>query len=383
MIYLDHNATSMPRPGVAEAMLATLNRPEGNPSSVHGPGRAARQTLDEARRAVARLVTVHESRVIFTSGGTEANHLAILGVADAAEKPATLVTSAIEHPSVLQPTERLAQQGWRVLRLPVEANGQIAPAALQTLLAEEPNVRLVSIMAANNETGVLQPIETIGALCQAAGVRFHCDATQWAGKLPLAADAIHADLLTLSAHKLGGPKGIGALVVNAALQLVPQLLGGGQERGRRSGTENLPGIAGFGHAATQVAAHIGTEAQTITALREKLEEGLLKSLPDGIILGHRAPRLPNTTAIALDGIDGETLVMTLDLTGFAISSGAACSSGKNTPSHVPLAMGLDHALTRSVTRISLGWDSTEDAVDRFVHAFHRSVDRLRKGSHFA
>ncbi|MBF0272517.1 MAG: cysteine desulfurase [Magnetococcales bacterium] len=381
MIYLDHNATSPTRPEVAEAMLATLTRQEGNPSSVHGPGRAARQTLDEARRAVARLVNVHDSRVIFTSGGTEANHLAILGMAEQAEFQGTLITSAVEHPSVLMPCDKAGQRGMTVIHLPVDASGRIHPDRLKTALTLD--TRLVSIMAANNETGVLQPVAEIGALCRAAGVPFHCDATQYAGKLPLQADGIQADLLTLSAHKLGGPKGCGALIVGPAVQLTPQLLGGGQERNRRSGTENLPGIAGFGAVAQLVAPRIEAESLALTALRQKLEEGLLKSVPDAVILGAQAPRLPNTTALALPGVDGETLVMTLDLAGFAISSGAACSSGKNTPSHVPLAMGLDHALTRSVTRISLGWDSTEHAVDRFIHAFHRSVDRLRKGSHFA
>ncbi|MBF0340571.1 MAG: cysteine desulfurase [Magnetococcales bacterium] len=378
MIYLDHNATSPPRPGVAEAVLATMNRIEGNPSSVHGAGRAARQTLDEARRAVASLVGTHESRVIFTSGGTESNHLAILGVAEMAEFQGALVTSAVEHPSVLLPCAKAEQRGMKILRLPVDGQGVIRLEDLRVAL--DPSVRLVSIMAANNETGVLQPIREIGALCRQAGIPFHCDATQWAGKLPLAADAIPADLLTLSAHKLGGPKGCGALIVAAALQLAPQLNGGGQERGRRSGTENLPGIAGFGAVASLVVADIEAESARITSLREKLEEGLLKTIPDAFILGAAAPRLPNTTALALPGVDGETLVMTLDLAGFAIGSGAACSSGKNTPSHVPLAMGLDQELIRSVTRISLGWDSTEHAVDRFIHTFHRSVDRLRKGS---
>ncbi|MBF0214263.1 MAG: cysteine desulfurase [Magnetococcales bacterium] len=381
MIYLDHNATSPPRPEVAEAMMNALHRAHGNPSSVHGPGRAARQILDEARRAVARLVQVHDSRVVFTSGGTESNHLAILGVLDRATAPGTVITSAVEHPSVLQPCDQLARRGFRVIRLPVDESGLIRPADLQEAL--DPSTRLVSIMAANNETGVLQPVAEIGALCRAAGVPFHCDATQWAGKLPLQADAFQADLLTLSAHKFGGPKGCGALIVAASLRLAPQLLGGGQERGRRSGTENLPGIAGFGAAASLIASKVDSEAATITALRQKMEQGLLKTIPDAVILGAKAPRLPNTTALALPGVDGETLVMTLDLAGFAISAGAACSSGKNTPSHVPLAMGLDHELTRSVTRISLGWDSTEHAVDLFIQAFHRSVDRLRKGSHFA
>ncbi|MBF0262185.1 MAG: cysteine desulfurase [Magnetococcales bacterium] len=381
MIYLDHNATSPPRPGVAEAMMAAMTTIHGNPSSVHGPGRRARQLLDDARRALARLAGVHESRVIFTSGGTESNHLALFGVAEAAGCQGTILTSAVEHPSVLNPLERLEARGMRVIRLPVDSQGRVIPDEIQRALT--PDTRLVSIMAANNETGVLQPIEAIGALCRTAKVPFHCDATQWFGKRPLGVDTLGADLITLSAHKSGGPKGCGALIVGAALQLAPLLLGGGQERGRRSGTENLPGIAGFAALAGQLAGRIEEEARHTTALRGKMENELLKSVPDAIILGAGAERLPNTTALLIPGVDGETLVMTLDLAGFAISSGAACASGKNSPSHVPLAMGWTPEATRGMVRISLGWETTETMVDSFISAFQRSVDRLRKGSAFA
>lgn len=381
MIYLDHNATSPPRPGVAEAMLAAMTATHGNPSSVHGPGRRARQLLDDARRAVARLVGVHESRVIFTSGGTESNHLALFGIAEATDHPGTILTSAVEHPSVLNPLERLQARGMRVIKLPVDAMGRVDAQDVERALT--PDTRLVSIMAANNETGVLQPIAAIGALCRTARVPFHCDATQWFGKLPLGVDAIGAELVTLSAHKSGGPKGCGALIAGAALPLAPLLLGGGQERGRRSGTENLPGIAGFGLLAGQLAGQIEEESQRIVALRKKMERELLKSVPDAIILGADAERLPNTTAMLIPGVDGETLVMTLDLAGFAISSGAACSSGKNNPSHVPLAMGWTPEATRGMVRVSLGWETTETMVDSFISAFQRSVDRLRKGSAFA
>ncbi|NGZ06806.1 MAG: cysteine desulfurase [Magnetococcales bacterium] len=375
MIYLDHNASSPPRPEVIAAMLATLQRIEGNPSSVHGPGRAARHTLDDARRAVAKWMQIHDNRILFTSGGTEANHLALFGLAEACHFSGRIITSAIEHPSVLKPLEKLQQRGMHVTQLPVDGQGRIDPEALHSALT--PDTRLVSIMAANNETGVLQPLAEIGAICRAHPVPWHCDATQWVGKLPLAVDALGVDLLTLSAHKMGGPKGCGALVVTPALSLAPQLLGGGQERGRRSGTENLSGIAGFGALAARLSATMDLESQTMTALQQRLEEGILKTLPDAVILGAGAARLPNTTALTLRRIDGETLVMTLDLAGFAISSGAACSSGKNTPSHVPLAMGLDPETSRSMVRISLGWDTTETAVDAFISAFKRSVDRLR------
>ncbi|MBF0417091.1 MAG: cysteine desulfurase [Magnetococcales bacterium] len=381
MIYLDHNATSPPRPGVAEAVTANLTTTHGNPSSVHGAGRRARHLLDDARRAVARLVAVHESRVIFTSGGTESNHLALFGIAEAAEYRGTILTSAIEHPSVHKPLSRIAAHGMQVIQLPVDPLGRVDAAAVEQAIT--PDTRLVSIMAANNETGVLQPIQAIGTLCRAARVPFHCDATQWFGKLSLSTDVLGADLLTLSAHKAGGPMGCGALIVANALQLAPLLLGGGQERGRRSGTENLPGIAGFAAMAGQLARQIEDEAQRNASLRDKLEYELLKSIPDAIILGRGAERLPNTTALLIPCVDGETLVMTLDLAGFAISSGAACSSGKNSPSHVPMAMGWSAEATRGMVRISLGWDTTETMVDSFISVFQRSVDRLRKGSALA
>ncbi|MBF0427894.1 MAG: cysteine desulfurase [Magnetococcales bacterium] len=380
MIYLDHNATSPLRPGIAEVVFSALSQLTGNPSSVHGAGRASRQKLDEARRAVAALVEVHESRVVFTSGGSESNNLALFGVAAHRGFQGTILTSSVEHPSILSTCEQLAHRGMKVIRLPVDSAGRVDPADVAATL--DKSTVLVSIMAANNETGVLQPIAAIGAICRQAEVLFHTDATQWMGKIPLLPDSFHVDLLTLSAHKLGGPKGTGALIVGPSIRLEPHILGGGQERGRRAGTENLPGIVGFGAAATQVKTAMTTEAEAMARMQQQLEDGILATLPDAVIFGNTAQRLPNTTAVGMRGVDGETLVMTLDLAGFAISSGAACSSGRTTPSHVLVAMGVEQEFNQSAVRISLGWDTSAHAVDLFINAFSRSVNRLRKGSHF-
>ncbi|MBF0126912.1 MAG: cysteine desulfurase [Magnetococcales bacterium] len=378
MIYLDHNASALMRPSVVEGVVSAMGRQVGNPSSVHWAGRAARQQLDEARRSVAALVNVHESRILFTSGGTEANNLALFGVARTREGRGAIITSAVEHPSILHACDLLARRGLTVNRLPVDGSGRVDPEDVVPLIDQE--TILVSVMAANNETGVLQPIREIGVLCRSRGVPFHVDATQWAGRLPLDADGIPADLLTLSAHKMGGPKGVGALVSSSSLTLAPRMVGGGQERGRRAGTENLPGIVGFGLAARELLGGLSGEADRVGALRGYLETRVLEVVPDAVIFGNAVPRLPNTTAVGVRGVDGETLVMTLDLAGCAISSGSACSSGKTTPSHVLVAMGVDPALSQSAVRISLGWDSSKNSVDQFIIAFERSVCRLRQGS---
>ncbi|MEO5333542.1 MAG: cysteine desulfurase [Magnetococcus sp. YQC-5] len=378
MIYLDHNASSPLRPGILDVVLSVMAQQVGNPASVHWAGRMARQYLDEARRHVAALLDLHESRIVFTSGGTEANNLALFGLAAAKGYQGELLTSQVEHPSILQACEVLAHQGMTVKYLRVDGAGRVDPGEVASALTRQ--TVLVSIMAANNETGVLQPIHDIGAICQAAGVPFLVDATQWVGKIPLHPDSVPADLVTLSAHKFGGPKGVGALIITPSLLLEPRMLGGGQERGRRAGTENLSGIAGFGAAAALIKTTLIHEQSSVTALRERLESQLLAAVPDAVLWGVQAERLPNTTAVGIPGLDGETLVMTLDLAGFAISSGSACSSGKTTPSHVLRAMGVDPALSQSAVRITLGWNSTSHDVDSFVNAFYRSVNRLRKGS---
>ena len=293
----------------------------GNPSSVHRWGRAARQAVERARSAVAALLDAPPEGVVFVSGGTEANHLALLG----AGRDRVLV-SAVEHDSVLRAVPAAE-------RIPVDRDGIVVLDALDRLLAADQRPALVSVMLANNETGVVQPVAEIAAIARAHGALFHCDAVQAAGKIALDAGAIGADLVTLSAHKLGGPPGVGALVVTGELELTPLLRGGGQEHGRRAGTENLPGIAGFAAAAVAAAAEIAVYDR-VRALRDALEAEIAAVAPEAVVLGAAAPRLPNTAAIAMPGVAAETQVIALDLDGVMVSAGAACSSGKVGPSHV-------------------------------------------------
>ena len=366
--YLDYNATAPVRPAAAAAVAEAL-RLSANPSSVHRPGRAARRLVEEARVRVAALVGAAAEDVVFTSGGTEANNLALTGGRDS---PGTLIVSAIEHESVLAPA-RAAQA--RLEIVPAEANGLVDLAALEQALHRASGAILVSVMLANNETGVIQPVGEVVRLAQARGARVHCDAVQAAGKIPLDIGRLGVDLLTLSAHKLGGPPGSGALVLRGGLELKPLLLGGGQERGRRAGTENLPGIAGFGAAAAEAA----TDPDRLTGigrLRDDLERRLRAAAPTAVIFGAAAPRLPNTICIGLPGVSAETQVMALDLAGVAVSAGAACSSGKVRPSHVLQGMGFDETAARSAIRISLGLASSEADADRLVRAWTELCRRV-------
>jgi cysteine desulfurase len=365
--YLDWNATAPPRPEAAAAMSAALARC-GNPSSVHRWGRAGRQMVERAREAVAALlVGVDPSNVIFVSGGTEANHLALLG----AGRQRVLV-SAVEHDSV-----RHAVPGSETI--PVDCDGVVALDELDRLLAADPRPALVSVMFANNETGVIQPMAGIAAIARKYRALFHCDAVQAAGKFALDAGEIGADLFTLSAHKLGGPPGVGALVVTGGVDLAPLFHGGGQERGRRAGTENLPGIAGFAAAAAASASAEGIAIyDRVRALRDELEASIGAVAPDAVVLGAAAPRLPNTSAIAMPGIAAETQVIALDLDGVMVSAGAACSSGKVGPSHVLAAMGIGSVLAGSTIRVSLGWSSTEADIAHFLRAW-TALYRRRRG----
>lgn len=353
--YLDWNATTPLRPQAVAAMVEALARC-GNPSSVHRWGRMARREVERARIAVAALAGASPEGVIFVSGGTEANHLALRGVGRQ-----RLLVSAIEHGSVLHAA---AATGL----IPVDGDGVVRIGALADLLAADPRPALVSVMFANNETGVIQPVAEIAALAHAHGALFHCDTIQAAGKIPLDTVAFGADLVSVSAHKLGGPPGIGALIAVAEVDLTPMLRGGGQERGRRSGTENLPGIAGFAAAAEAAAAQIPVY-ERVRRLRDALEEEVTQIAPEAVVLGADAPRLPNTTALAMPGTAAETQVIALDLDGVMVSAGAACSSGKVGPSHVLKAMEISPDLARSTIRVSLGWDSTEADVGRFLRSW--------------
>lgn len=361
--YLDWNATAPLRPEAAAAMAAALSRC-GNPSSVHRWGRAARQTVEHARRAVAALLGAPPEGVVFVSGGTEANHLALLGTGRE-----RILISAVEHDSVRRAAPDAEQ-------IPVDRDGIIVLDALDDLLADDPRPALVSVMLANNETGVVQPVHAIAALAHARNALFHCDAVQAAGKIALDFDAIGADLVTLSAHKLGGPPGVGALITRNGLELAPLLRGGGQEGGRRAGTENLAGIAGFAAAAEAAAAEIAVYDR-VRELRDALEATLTEIAREAVVLGGIAPRLPNTTAIAMPGVAAETQVIALDLDGVMVSAGAACSSGKVGPSHVLEAMGVGPELASSTIRVSLGWSSSEADTDHFLRAWTALYRRCR------
>ena len=362
--YLDWNATAPLRPEAAAAMSEALGR-WGNPSSVHRRGRAARQIIERAREAVAGLLgDVDPSGVIFVSGGTEANHLALLG----AGRERVLV-SAIEHDSV-----RHAVRGAEII--PVGPEGVVAVDALDRLLGADVRLALVSVMHANNETGVIQPVAEIAAITRRHGAVFHCDAVQAAGKVALEVGTVGADLVTLSAHKIGGPPGVGALVVTGGVDVAPLLRGGGQERRRRAGTENLPGIAGFA-AAAAAAAEVAVYDR-VAALRDGLETEIAAIAPDAVVLGAAANRLPNTSAIAMPGLAAETQVVALDLDGVMVSAGAACSSGKVGPSHVLAAMRVAPEIAASTIRVSLGWNSSEAEIAHFLRAW-TALYRRRRG----
>jgi cysteine desulfurase len=353
--YLDWNATAPPRPEAVAAVAAALAQ-GGNPSSVHRRGRAARQLIERAREAVASLVGAAPDGVVFTSGGTEANHLALLGAGRA-----RLLVSDVEHGSVLHVVPDAE-------RVPVDRNGRVDPASLDAMLRADPRPALVSVMLANNETGVIQKASEIAAVAHAHGAPFHCDAVQAIGKIPVDAAALGADLVSLSAHKIGGPLGIGALIVTGDAEPIPLLRGGGQERGRRAGTENLPGILGFAAAAEAALAGLG-DYDRVRSLRDDLEAAALNVVPEAKIVGAAVPRLPNTTALALPGIASETQIIALDLDGVMVSAGAACSSGKVGPSHVLQAMGLPPAIAGCTIRISMGWTTTGADIDHFLDAW--------------
>lgn len=363
-IYLDHNATTPIRPEALAAMDAAA-RAGGNPSSVHVGGRQARQTVDAARAAVAAAVGSRDGTVVFTSGGSEANHLALRGL-----EAASLIVSAVEHDSVLTATKA---RGLPLYTLPVTRSGVVDLAALERLLAEVPKPALVALMLANNETGAVQPVAEAAALARRHGAKVHCDAVQAFGKIGVDMEALGADSLTVSAHKIGGPQGVGALVVAPGVELQP-LIGGGQERGLRGGTENVPGIAGFGAAAALIGDTI--ERVSVTgAWRDRMEARLKAAVPGVAVWGEAAPRLPNTSCIGLAGLRAETQVIAMDLAGIAVSAGAACSSGKVRPSHVLGAMGATEAEAASAIRVSFGWTSAAEDAERMAEAWTSFVAR--------
>jgi len=356
LVYLDYNATAPVLPEAVEAVTAHL-ADFGNPSSVHAAGRRARAAVEEARDAIGAAINASTSEIIFTSGGTEANALALRGLATAIRCTSVLAT-AVEHPSILAHVKDADQIG-------VDAHGVVDLEALENALKQRPAPVLVTVMLANNETGVLQPISAVRNLTRKYGAFLHCDAVQAVGKVAFDFRALGVDSASLSAHKFGGVKGTGALVLRKGLEITADIPGGGQERRRRAGTENVPGIIGFGAAAKQVTRLRG-DAARIMHLRDGMESAIRRDVPHARILGQAVDRLGNTSCIILPGVSSETQVMRLDLAGVAVSAGSACSSGKIAPSHVLLAMGIGAAEGKAAIRVSLGWGTTPEDIARFL-----------------
>ncbi|MGE0040044.1 MAG: cysteine desulfurase family protein [Vicinamibacterales bacterium] len=376
-IYLDHNATTPVAPDALARMAEVLGRVWGNASSVHHFGQQAKAVLDDARAEVAALLHAEPAEIVFTGGGTEGDNLAIRGAAEALEPAGRrhLVASAIEHEAVLNTLRALARRGWRVTLVPVDDSGLVSPGAVAEAITDD--TALVSVMHANNEIGTIQPIAEIAAIARARGALVHTDAVQSAGKIPVDVRALGVDLLSISAHKFYGPKGVGALWVRRGVRLVPYLTGGRQERNRRAGTENVPAIAGLGAAAALAREKMAGEASRQAALRDRLEAGLLARVPGATRNGAAHPRVPNTANLSFDRVESESLLIGLDLEGIAVSSGSACSSGTLEPSHVLKAMGLPHARTLGSLRFSLGTGTTEAEIDRVVDVMPRLVEKLR------
>jgi len=376
-IYLDHNATTPLLPAVIERMTAVLRDEFGNPSSVHHFGQQAKAVIDEARTDTANLIGSEPSEVLFTSGGTEADNIAVRGAAEALETTGRrhLVASAIEHEAVLNTLKALAKRGWRTTLLPVDQSGIISPSALREALVDETAV--VSVMHANNEIGTIQPIAELARVAHERGALFHTDAVQSAGKIVVDVRALGVDMLSMSAHKFYGPKGVGALWIRRGLRVVPILTGGRQERSRRAGTENVAGIVGMGVAARIASGKMAEEGRRLSALRDRLEAGILGAVPGTAVNGSTDARVPNTTNISFDRVEAESLLIALDLQGVAVSTGSACSSGTLEPSHVLKAMGFNAHRTQNSIRFSLGAANTEAEIDRVIGVLPGIVEKLR------
>lgn len=371
-VYFDHNATTPLDEGVLAAMMPWMQGQFGNPSSRHGYGRAARQAVEEARERVAITAGTYPSQVIFTSGGTEANNLAIRGMA-AALTPAQVVWSSIEHPCVARTCQSLKTQGWAGRQLGVNDAGRFDMSDLA--LALQTTTGLVSVMLANNETGVLQDVAEVAQRARAAGAWVHSDAVQALGKVRLDFAGLGVHAMSLSSHKIYGPKGVGALIIDKRVDLVPQMTGGGHERGLRAGTENVAGIVGFGAACELALDRMEQDAQRLGEMKDRLEAGVV--ILGARIFGSGAQRLANTSYFAFPGIEGETLLMALDRAGFAVASGSACSSGSAEPSPVLLAMGAEQELARGAIRVSLGRSNSMQQIEEFIRVLQVELERLR------
>ncbi len=380
-VYLDNAATTRVRPEVARAIVDFMTRDYGNPSSIHSWGRVAREGVEQARASVARLIGARQSEIIFTSGGTEADNLAIIGAARAAEDGRNhIITSQIEHHAVLHSCEYLEEHGFQVTYLPVDGDGLVDPEAVRRALT--PKTLLVTIMHGNNEVGTIEPVAEIGGICREAGVIFHSDAVQSAGKVPIDVQAMNLDMLTVSAHKMYGPKGAGSLYVRRGIRIEPLQHGGSHERKLRAGTENVPGIVGYGVAAGLARDELETTRAYLTGMRDRLIEGLL-ALPNTRLNGHRTLRLPHNVNVSFRDIEGESILLALDMVGVAASTGSACTSGSLSPSHVLLAMGNSHQDAQGSIRMTLGRDNVPEDVDYVLARIGPVISRLRAMSPLA
>lgn len=379
-VYLDNAATTRVRDDVVAAMIPVMTETFGNPSSLHAYAREAGKLMEEARAKVAKAINAAPSEIIFTGGGSESDNMVLRGVAKAmAKKGKHIITSAVEHHAILYTLDEMKKEGIAdVTVLPVDADGLVS--AEQVREAIRPDTILVSIMAANNEVGTVEPIAEIGAVCAEAGVLFHTDAVQAVGHIPLDVKAMHIDLLSMSAHKFHGPKGIGALYLRKGVRLPSLIIGGGQEKKHRAGTENVPGMVGMGVAIEAAVKHMDDNAKRLSAIRDRMIETIERTIPDVKLNGHRTKRLPNNVNFSIRYIEGESILLMLDLNGIAASSGSACTSGSLDPSHVLLAMGLPHEVAHGSLRMTLSEYTTDEEIDYVLGVLPEIVQRLREMS---
>lgn len=375
-VYLDHSATTPVDTEVAKAVYECMLHNWGNPSSVHGFGREAKKALELAREKVAAAIGAEPMEIFFTSGGTEADDWAIKGVAEANEKKGKhIITTSIEHHAVMDSCKYMEERGWKVTLLPVDEYGMISVDDVAKAITDE--TVLISIMHANNEVGTIQPIEEIGKLAKSKGIYFHVDAVQTVGKIPVNVNDLNCDLLSMSAHKFYGPKGVGCLYIRKGTRIKQYLHGGAQERKRRAGTENMPGVVGFGLAIEKAVGEMAEVAKKEKALRDKMIKTIQEQIPEVKLNGHPEKRMPNNVNFSIRYIEGESLLLSLDMKGIAASSGSACTSGSLDPSHVLLAMGLPHEIAHGSLRMTLGKDNTEEQIDYLLQELPVIVERLR------
>lgn len=375
-IYFDNSATTPVHPMVLEEMLPYFDKEFGNPSSTHRCGEKASKAVEKARESVAAMINAGADEIYFTSGGTEANNLALYGTAYAHwQKGQHIITTSIEHGAVLEPCRFLEEQGFKVTYLPVDESGLISPD--QVLQAITPDTIMISVMLANNEIGTIQPVEEVGHIAREKGILFHCDAVQAAGKIPINVEQINCDLLSISAHKMYGPKGIGCLYVRRGTRILPIIRGGGQEKGLRAGTENVPAIVGFGRACELAVQEMKAKSWELVFLRDRIIDGVLERIPGSYLNGHRCKRLPGHASFCFDNIESKDMIHMLNEKGIAVSSGAACHAESPKPSHVLKAMGYSDELALSALRVSLGRDNNDEEVDYFLAILPDIISLLR------